>query len=342
MSRYNHPAWQTALAVHERMQRKPLITMILPTALWQDAERLASKMQKADQKNWDAAGTKLRHSLLRLLSDFREQISEIEEEIKLLFKPTMRSSLGNIYTELCVLDEEFNEVEFCFSHKQISVTTDDIQLEGIELGRFQIVLDWNSLNEPFPYSIEALDPNPAASCSSTTHPHIQSSRLCEGEGRVAIRSALEQGRFLDFFILIRQILETYNEDSPHVKLSDWHGINCNDCGHHMDEDDQYRCEQCDTNICGMCSGSCPNCYETNCSECNRKCVGCDDWYCPGCVDLCETCNEYFCKECLSNEKCKECLEAEECEAETTEGSETITPPDSSVHAVCVGEVTLSS
>ncbi len=278
--------------------------------------------------------------LLRLLSNFRERMTEIEDELKALFKPLMRSSLGNIYTDICVLEEEFNDVEFCFSKKLISVTTDDIRLEGIELGRFQIVLGWNLLDDPFPYFIEALDPNPAASCSSTTHPHIQNTRLCEGEGQVAIRAALDQGRFLDFFIMIRQILETYNEDSPCVKLSDWHGINCNDCGHHMDEDDQYRCERCDINICGMCSASCPNCYEANCSECNRKCVGCDDWFCPGCVELCETCNDYFCKECLTDEICNTCLEKRNEEESQESDSETNTPVE--VHAICVGEVIVSS
>ena len=55
----------------------------------------------------------------------------------------------------------------------------------------------------------ALDPSPAASNSETTHPHVQTNQLCEGDGRSAIRHAMREGRLLDFFVLVRQILQTY-------------------------------------------------------------------------------------------------------------------------------------
>ena len=46
-------------------------------------------------------------------------------------------------------------------------------------------------------------------------------RLCEGDGRSAIRQALAQGRLLDFFMLVAGGLRTYNAESPFVALEIW-------------------------------------------------------------------------------------------------------------------------
>ena len=54
--------------------------------------------------------------------------------------------------------------------------------------------------------------------------------LCEGEGRLPVLRALEQGRLLDFFLLVRNVLSTYNPDGAHLPLSRWRGAPCTDCG----------------------------------------------------------------------------------------------------------------
>ncbi len=304
MTSFNRVAWKAAVTIHEKLEQKQLLIITLPEREWKDTKCLVQQIEKADQKNWTSAGTTLRQRSLRLLCCLRERVSEIENELKSLLQPCAHISLREIYGDLCGLDDEFSDVEYSLSGKSISVITENIVLEGIELGRFQIILDWNQINEQQPYQIESLDPNPAASSSDTTHPHVQGTQLCEGEGQVAIRSARQQGRLLDFFVMVRQILETYNDGSPYVKLCNWYGINCQDCGNMMDEDEQYRCQQCYTDVCNMCSYCCNQCYDNNCCECSRMCSDCGSTFCQSCVNQCETCNEIFCKECLTDEKCE--------------------------------------
>jgi len=59
---------------------------------------------------------------------------------------------------------------------------------------------------------------------------VREEDLCEGEGRGPIQKAIRQGRFYDLFVLINQILQTYNGDSAYVPLSRWEGSSCPDCG----------------------------------------------------------------------------------------------------------------
>lgn len=141
----------------------------------------------------------------------------------------------------------------CPQEHTVSAVTEEIVLEGVDLGRFEIALKWDKLGCSQPYAVIALDPNPAASSSDTTHPHVQDGSLCEGDGRMPIRQALRQGRLLDFFIMVRQVLETYNAASAYVSLDQWHGIDCHDCGRLVAGDDRYTCERCEVDVCGDCS-----------------------------------------------------------------------------------------
>jgi hypothetical protein len=77
----------------------------------------------------------------------------------------------------------------------------------------------------WPKNREGQPPPPCrpSSCrAEVTHPHVLDDHLCEGEGRQAIHAALTAGRLVDFFHLVKGILETYNEDSPYEALSDWY------------------------------------------------------------------------------------------------------------------------
>jgi hypothetical protein len=77
-----------------------------------------------------------------------------------------------------------------------------------------------------------------------THPHVREKLLCEGDGAASIRRALAEGRLLDFFTLVRQVLETYNPGSAYVELSRWNGVTCKDCGYIMPGDGYGTCDLC--------------------------------------------------------------------------------------------------
>jgi hypothetical protein len=108
------------------------------------------------------------------------------------------------------LSAEFDEVQIDLTNKCVAVETLPIVLQDIDLGPFRVVLEWTKLRHDRPYQVIALEPNPAAGKSDETHPHVRDDELCEGDGQPSIRQALHQGRILDFFLLVRQILENYN------------------------------------------------------------------------------------------------------------------------------------
>ena len=168
-------------------------------------------------------------------------------------------SASDIYRDILALDDEFEEVEIDLDEHELSVTTDRIVLEDIDLGPFEIRLDWQRLGASSAYRVVALDPNPAARSDDVTHPHVQDEQLCEGEGRAAIRAALAEGRLYDFFLLVSQLLHTYGRGSAYVELDDWDGVPCDDCGGSVDEDDRYYCQRCGATLCGSCSVTCQGC-----------------------------------------------------------------------------------
>ena len=99
---------------------------------------------------------------------------------------------------------------------------------------------------------------------------IAANRLCEGEGRPLIRQALRQGRLADFFLIVRQILATYNSGSAYVQLDQWSGRDCPDCGTSLNEDESICCTDCETDVCGECAGDCSACGSSVCGECQDE------------------------------------------------------------------------
>src|SRR5690606_36516860 len=132
-------------------------------------------------------------------------------------------TLRLLLEELQSLPDEFDDVHIDWLTKILRVRTERIVLEDVDLGPFEIRLALDQLGCDQPYSVIALDPCRPGCCDDVTHPHVQSNTLCEGEGRYAIARALEQGRLCEFFLLVVQILRTYNAGSAYVRLSDWQG-----------------------------------------------------------------------------------------------------------------------
>lgn len=293
-----------AVRLHERLleslQLKPLI---LPEPKWTECERLARLHAKAIDKGWFAAAARVRQRLDRALQEFQMLLAEMLTEQKQAApaKPTLRE----IHAELSGLYEEFPNADCNLRRKTISVITDAITLEEVYLGPFSIELDVGS-GSGLNYSVIATDPNPAGNDEDVTHPHVRDNCLCEGEGTLPIRRALEEGRLVDFFQVVDQILNTYNGGSAYVALDEWQGISCTACGEYVNDDERTSCSRtCD-----------PLCY-----ECAVTCPDCDQDFCPDLVERCEKCEESFCDRCLSEGMCHAC-QKETCEEETEQHAET--------------------
>ena len=275
-----------------------------------DATKDSHLFYAAIEKGWFGSAEKIRTRVNRNLSDFSYHLQRFKESVT--SDETKLPKLSCIFAELSQIDEELGEYQFDLKEKTISVITEPITLDDIPFGPFEIKLFIDQINKLYtdsPYRIIALEPNPAGTDSCVTHPHVSSEKLCEGDGVVSIRKAIEQGRLCDFFMMIVNILQTYNPDSPYVALDDWEGISCYDCGYTVAGDDCYYCECCDRDYCSSCSTYCQMCDTTLCLGCAYECPSCNEPVCQSCTAKCKDCEETYCKDCLTEDGlCQNCEE----------------------------------
>jgi hypothetical protein len=220
--------------------------------------------------------------------------------------PTLR----DLYAELVALEDEFGEAEIDVQSPTLAVVTEPIELEGVELGPFRILLRCGSVEEPEYETIALVAHEPSSSdFANVTHPHVRDDALCEGAGHEAIQAAFRAGRLCDFFALVRQVLRTYNPGSAYARLGEWQGVECTDCGGRTEEERVLVCSQCDNSIC---------------FDCSRSCTGCDRDLCGCCAENCSACGNRFCSACLSESSgaggglCTDCFEERENEREELE------------------------
>ena len=245
----------------------------------------------------------LRFSTGAMLSDLQQVRTQLERPLPAV--PDLRS----IWLELVQIGQEFEDWNYDVDAQVVRVTTEAIDLEEVYLGPFRIELALNLLSTPSrwpPYKVIACDPQPAQANESVTHPHVSDERLCEGDAAAAIRSALQGGRLCDFFILVRQVLQTYNRHSPYVALDHWTGVACSDCGYVTDDESRYGCERCGDDFCSECTHSCNCCDDTVCSGCSSSCPACGETVCSGCQRRCAECGDTVCRKCFDDDLCPSC------------------------------------
>ena len=290
----------------------------LPHDAWRELETAYRLGSEACRRGWEIASRRKRDSFISALdwleSQLRAQRAALDRSAPAL--PTLRL----IYEELTAIEGEFPAVEW--AEGELLITTEPVTLEGIKFGPFQIGLQLNRLSDEMPFSVTALEPNPAASCSDTVHPHVNSRKLCAGHGRAAISAALADGRLYDFAVVVNQILHTYGEGSAYVELRDWDGVRCHDCDSTVADEDTCTCSHCDERVCGDCLNSCGSCGDGYCGGCIDRCARCEEFSCSGCLTPCDRCRRYVCSSCREDELCETCredLEAED-ELETSDES----------------------
>ncbi len=297
---------RTAVAIHEQLlpRTSPGEYIELPIAAWQQCQVLHRKMRRSTQRGWQLAAERLQRDLRLAVGRLRDNLTELDRRLGPSNEESGRASINDIYADLVALHEEFEDVSVDRRKRAISVTTEAIELDGVYLGPFQIRLDWNDLSEGHPnnYRVIALDAHPAAANDSVTHPHVQDEAVCEGEGREPIRKALQQGRLLDFFMIVANLLRTYNSDGPFVSLADWHDVECADCGTMICEDERWTCENCAATVCGDCYDNCPGCDGNFCNECVTRCECCDENHCGDCIKPCSCCRAELCPNCLDKKE----------------------------------------
>jgi hypothetical protein len=312
----------------------------------QNLARLRRQLRLAAQNNWMAAAKQLKREYFGQLIRLQTTLADVIDCNSAHREQHLVSGLTDIFRDLVVLQREFDGFSFDKAGMLLSVTTEPIELDGIYLGAFEICLDLKTVNrkEPGSYEVIAVDPHPATRSDSITHPHVQDDQLCEGDASHAIRNALRQGRLLDFFQLVANVLQTYNSGSPYRSLEEWEGERCSDCGSSIDVEDCYCCEACGDRLCDNCQSCCIECSEHYCANCSNVCTACLDDVCKYCVKHDADDDENYCPECLKKkERCASCVTNENQQQDQIQNEESANSDSHvAVHPDSVGQVAVSA
>lgn len=274
----------------------------LPEGAWDELRKTLERLRYTERQAWRAASQALLLDADYTLGRLQRELGALRQHLASRTSPQRVSSADEIAADLIALEDEFECVELDLKKLSVTVLTAPITLEDVDLGPFRIVLPWEQIGSNPAYSVFAEETNCPDERPDVTHPHVQENSLCEGDGSAAITAALSAGRLLDFFVLIRQILGTYNPQSAHVLLADWQATSsCSGCGASSSDDDCSSCERCDDRFCTDCIWSCSTCGSCVCSHCSDSCAHCDERFCKRCLTAHSGTLVLFCKRCLEDQ-----------------------------------------
>jgi hypothetical protein len=289
-------AWQARATL---ISQSPRLFLERLASLQRQVQHAEESRAKAACRGWTLVGPELEARAVSLLAEMEREARDARAVIK---RPAaLVPPLAFLIAELRQLEDEFGELEIGVKERFIGATTEPIVLESVRLGPFAIRFYWQRLGhgpETQCFDIVALSPNPAASDSRVTHPHVKSDRLCAGDAKLPLGEAVVDARLADAFCLIRSVLRTYNADSLHVRLADWGGTECYDCGGTVVDDDRVYCEACDHDYCQDCASNCAVCGTTRCTGCLTACAVCRDDCCGRCLQPAAHSGRECCRACL--------------------------------------------
>jgi hypothetical protein len=331
---FQRQAIRAAVRIHQHLctPQAHARHVALPQPQWEEVSTLIRRFHFVHSRCWRAAAQTVASDLEYQLRRLSAELDSLRARLPAGSPLNKVSTAGVIAADLLALAGEFEAVAIDLKEKTVRVDTEGIVLEDVNLGAFRIVLHWERIGTGRAYDVVAIDPNRPAGRRDVTHPHVEDHQLCEGAGATGIRAALANGRLLDFFVMIRQILQTYNGGSAYVSLSDWSGsedVTCTDCGCYTSSDESSTCDRCDARICSDC--------ESTCRDCGR-------YICCECCGLCSKCSNNFCQTCLNEVADGQRLVCDGCQSNEEDSTDDVQDeqPASAADAVCLGEAAVSA
>jgi hypothetical protein len=279
--------------------------------LLETAESTAERLTHALDRGWTTAADYLRREYLSSLRDIGPAVQSLIEDAE--HTPEPIPSLRDLFEELLAVEEDFNTLSIDHKAGTIAVLTDAIELEDVDLGRFSIELSYRAIGDLSHdrwFKAITQDPRSPSHDSSITHPHVCDDRVCTGDASVPIRIALTTGRLSEFFMLVRSVLQTYNADSAYVRLDDWDGVSCADCGELANPNDLCFCDGCEQDHCEDCIRCCVDCSQSGCRSCLKRSELTQEWVCSSCEASCNDCGKF----CAASELTDRGL-CDDCQAE---------------------------
>jgi hypothetical protein len=306
--------------------RTELPAVALSGLPWQQLQTLARQVSEARRRGFSRAA----HRLLGDISASAERLhlQLLGVDWRRCYERPTPASAAELFRDLLALQDEFEGVRWNLDERSLSVVTSRIVLEEVDLGPFEVCIEWKVCKSEPAYRVVALDPNPCGVDESVTHPHVSNESLCEGEGRAAIQAALEMGRLYDFFLLVSRVLNNYSRGNAYAELDEWDGVRCTDCGSVVSSTGACACYKCDATLCSDCCTSCIQCDDGLCSSCIASCAHCQQACCPGCLTPCAGCGRQICGDCRDDDLCVACHKLKECDDETDDSIEQASQPGS--------------
>jgi hypothetical protein len=216
-------------------------------------------------------------------------------------------SLRDFYQDLVQLEQEFPAVRVNWEESQLIVETENIILADVELGHFSLRLNWKHWAQDQNLTclkVVAEEPNTAELNDEISHPHVREGELCVGDALSALHKAFEEGRLAEAFLIVRAVLTNYNSKSAYVRLEEWQGIPCYDCGNVTNPEERNYCEGCEHDYCQDCISSCSSCGDSRCLSCLGECSVCNERCCGTCSETSTISDQAICRSC--REVCPGC------------------------------------
>lgn len=344
MTTFDRMLWRAAGRL-QRALEPPVTDFQLPHLnyrLGMMLPQLTESLSTALRKGWSVSADYARQQILTELECLQSKIQVALHAVKSAAERISLPTQRDLYDEFMALHGEFEMCCVNLREQTVSVETEPIVLDDVELGRFRIQLDWRQiLNvKADPYTVAALSPRYPASSRQITHPHVAGTRLCEGDATMPIQRALKSGRLTDFFHIVNRVLHTYNADGPYAALEEWKAVACHACNEFVSGELEI-CGHCQQSICDGCWNSCAHCTESCCDACISSCACCSESCCANCLTDCSECEEQVCPNCFpSDTLCKAChAHSKSPIAETTTPAKTQqSPSEIAVQSAGLGEV----
>ena len=262
--------------------------------------------------------------------DRTELVEGIIQETNRTVKDLSQWNLRALVEQFLDMRKIWN-VEFCFMLQSrtdpepdlaatIRVISNQIELEGIDLGKFALNL---SAHRRLVIHADPIEPNYAYESDGVSHPHVEDDSICLGGARTAVEDALKGLDIYSAYKMVLILLNSYNPDGAYIRLDRWEEgseelFSCYECGEETNEEGDFvECYGCNSGY-------------RYCPECLTRCGGCDYSFCGICIHTCSVCDETLCENCFEADTsrygpkiCSKCIAEKETqyEQETTEPEE---------------------
>ena len=153
MQKTNRLLLKAAHQIHDQLMQQdhqPLLPT-LPDRLWQRLVTTTHEVKLAYERQLHLAARAKWRELPYLLDELQQNVERWAAIVREQLPIPSIATPAEIFRDLSSLEQEFPALKVDIADHLISLTTEDVVLEELTLGPFEIQLDWQSLAAVHPY-----------------------------------------------------------------------------------------------------------------------------------------------------------------------------------------------